>query len=318
MCVTSNRTGGKFPRTNQVCRSRWRGHAAASDKAAYSAAQWYRYPMRVIARISWHLILLTGILALTEGVGVAQEQFRLIPEARFLFGMDWSHQWVAGEVLVPAGGQPGSGTKIDVDTDLGVNQGEASSVTLEGVILDNHLFNADFLMFSPTGMKRIPRTFRFHNKTYEVGTVVDTRIDLYWLRVSYGYKALDYPPWWIAPRVGVHYIGSSTTLNGETREAGVMSNTRSLDGVYPVLGLEGRLQFPHGIDFTLELEGTHLITRGFLTMVRLGVAWEVYPDIVINLRCTNRLVQCVEDFQPLNNEWFYIVSGVSGGISFGF
>lgn len=274
--------------------------------------------MHTISRISWHFIVLTCFLALCETAGMAQEQFRLIPEARFLLGMGWSHQWLAGEMLIPAGGRPGSGTKIDVDADLGVDQGEASSVTLEGVILDNHLLNVDFLMFSPTGMKKLRRTFRFHNKTYEAGASIDTRIDFNWFRMSYGYKAWADSSWWLAPRAGIHYIGCSATLNGETREVGLLSNTRTLDAFYPVLGLEARYQFPYGIDVGLELEGIHLIARGFLTMVRLGASWEVYPDIVIGLHCSNRLVQYVEDFQPLNNEWFYIVSGMSGGISFGF
>ena len=249
---------------------------------------------------------------------MAQEQFRLVPEARFLLGMQWSHQWLAGEMLIPAGGRPGSGNKVDIDADLGVDQGEASSITLGGVILDNHLLDIDFLMFSPTGMKKIPRTFRFHNKTYQTGTSIDTRIDFNWLRVSYGYKAWADSGFWMAPRIGMHYIGYSATLNGETQEAGLVSNNRSLDAFFPVIGLESRYQFPYGIDMGLELEGIHLVTRGFLTMVRLGALWEVYPDIVISVHCSNRLVQCLEDIQPLNNEWSYMVSGVGGGISFGF
>jgi hypothetical protein len=247
-----------------------------------------------------------------------EEQFRLIPEARFLLGMEWSYQWLVGEMLIPAGGRPGSGTRIDIDADLGISQAEGSSITFEGVILDSHLLDLDFLMFSPTGTKKIPRTFRFHNKTYEAGTAVDTRIDFNWLRLSYGYKAWGDSSWWIAPRVGLHYIGYSATLNGETREEGLTSNNRTLDAFYPVLGIEGRYQFPYGIDLGLGLEGVHLITRGFLTMARVGAAWEVYPDIVITLHGSNRVIQYVEDIQPLNNEWFYVVSSVSGGISFGF
>ena len=274
--------------------------------------------MHKIRHILCELLMMSGVLALSAGIGVAQEEFRLIPEARFLLGMDWSHQWLAGEMLIPAGGRPGSGTRLDLDADLGVDQGEASSVTLEAVILDNHLLGIDFLMFSPTGNKRISRTFSFHNKTYEAGNTIDSRIDFNWLRLSYGYKLWTDPSWWIAPRAGGHYIGYTVTLNGETREAGLVSNSRRLDAFYPVLGLEVRYLFPYGIDLGLELEGVHLITRGFLTMVTLGASWEVYPDIVISLRCSNRLVQYMEDNQPVNNQWFQSMSGVSGGISFGF
>ena len=274
--------------------------------------------MHMIGRISRQWLLILAVLAFCETPGMAQEQFRLVPEARFLLGMQWSHQWLAGEMLIPAGGRLGSGTKIDVNADLGVDQGEASSVTFGGVILDNHLLDIDLLMFSPTGMKKIPRTFRFHNKTYPAGTSIDTRLDFNWLRVSYGYKAWADSGFWVAPRIGVHYIGYSATLSGETKDAGLLSNTRSLDAIYPVLGLESCYQFPYGMDLGLQLEGIHLVTTGFLAMVRLRALWEVYPDVVISVNWSNRLVQSVEDIQPLNNEWLYMISGVGGGISFGF
>jgi hypothetical protein len=97
-----------------------------------------------------------------------------------------------------------------------------------------------------------------------------------------------------------------------------MSNNRTLDGAYPVLGFEARYLFPYGLDVSLELEGVHLITRGHLSTLRLGASWEIYPDVVVNFSCSNRLVQYIEDNQPLNNEWFSNLSGLSAGISFSF
>jgi hypothetical protein len=232
--------------------------------------------------------------------------------------MDWSHQWLSGEMLIPAGGQLGSGTKVDFAGDLGVDQSEASAVTLQIAILDSHLIYADILMFSPTGMKKSPRTFRFHNQTYEAGTEVETHIDFSWLHASYGYKLWHDPSWWMAPRIGLHYLLYSATLNGATKEGGLMSNNRTLDGAYPVLGFEARYLFPYGLDVSLELEGVHLITRGHLSTLRLGASWEIYPDVVVNFSCSNRLVQYIEDNQPLNNEWFSNLSGLSAGISFSF
>ncbi len=109
-----------------------------------------------------------------------------------------------------------------------------------------------------------PRAFIFHNRTYTPENILETKVDLNWLRLSYGYKLWDFLfcGW---PPAGVHHIRNTTTINGVTEEEGLASNTRSLDGTYPVLGLETRVLLPHGIDFGLELEGTHLITRGFLT-----------------------------------------------------
>ena len=64
-------------------------------------------------------------------------------------------------MLVPAGGRPGSGSRIDVPGELGVDQGEATSITFDASILDNHLLNFDFLMFSPTGIKRAAQDVPF-------------------------------------------------------------------------------------------------------------------------------------------------------------
>lgn len=269
-------------------------------------------------RAACWVILTLCITTIPAGFAGAQEPFRLIPGVRFLMGMDWEYLWISGDTLIPAGGQPGSGSRVDISSDLGVDQSEGTNVSFQAAILDTHLINFDYLMYSPTGLKRPPSAFKFHNRTYTPDNVLETRVDFNWLRLSYGYKLWDFSPLWIAPRVGVHYIRNTTTINGPTEEEGVISNTRSLDGTYPILGLETRLLFPYGIDIGLELEGTHLITRGFLTMLRLNAQWEIHPDVVLTLGGSSRIVQYIETEQTLNNEWFYILSGWSAGIAFAF
>jgi hypothetical protein len=269
-------------------------------------------------RLAGSFAAILTMLIVAAGGAYAQEPFQLIPAARFLLGMESSYLWLSGETLIPAGGKPGSGSRIDVPTELGVDQGEGTSITFNASILDNHLVDFDFLMFAPTGIKRAPRTFRFHNKTYTAGTSLETRLDFNWFRLSYGYKLWDLSPWWVIPRIGVHHVRYAATVNGLTDEDGIISNTRSLDGTYPVLGIETRYSSPYGVDFGLELEGIHLITAGFLSMGRLRVNWEIYPDVVISLSGSSRVVQHVEDNQPLNNEWFYVLSGWSAGMSFAF
>lgn len=273
-------------------------------------------PFRI--RLPGCLVATSIVMMVAVGAACAQEPFRLTPAARFLLGMESSYLWLSGDMLIPAGGRPGSGSRIDVPAELGVDQGDATSITFDASILDNHLLNFDFLMFSPTAIKRVTRTFRFQNRTYLAGTSLETRLDFNWFRLCYEYKLWDLSPWWVAPRIGVHHIRYSTTLNGETDENEIMSNTRSLDGTYPVVGLETRYSTPYGIDFGLELEGIHLITAGFLSMARVRVNWEVYPDVMISLSGSSRVVQYIEDNQPLNNEWFYVLSGWSAGISFAF
>jgi hypothetical protein len=264
------------------------------------------------------LLLVASIMALPPCPAMAEEPFRLLPGARFLMGMDWSMLWLSGEMLIPAGGQPGSGTKVDVSSELGVGQAEGSTFSLECTILDKHLLEFDNLIFSPTGLKQPQREFRFQNRTYPAGAFLETRLDMNWMRFNYGYKLVEERSWWIAPRIGAHYLRCITSVNGETKEEGVISNTRSLDAFYPVIGLEGRYLFPYGIDAGMQMEAVHLITRGFLTMIRFGINWEIHPNMVFTVGAFNRAVQYIEDNQALNNEWLYLISGYSAGVSFGF
>lgn len=248
----------------------------------------------------------------------AQEPFRITPSARFLLGMDWSLFRISGEMLVPAGGRPGSGTRLDILTELGVEWADASSITLRGTVFERHLLDVDFMMCLPSGARRSPRTFRFQNKTYPAGTLVETRLDFNWLRCSYGYKLLELPSRWLAPRIGIQWVGFGATLNGETREEGTISNTRRLDGTFPVVGFEAGYQFPHGLGLKLELEGIHLITRGFVLAAGIRGTWEIYQDMVLTCGAFNRMAVWTEDHQPLNNEWGFTFSGISAGVSFGF
>jgi hypothetical protein len=262
-------------------------------------------------------VLLIFFTMISVGLAAAQERFQLTPSARFLLGMDWQYLWISGDALIPAGGRPGSGSTVDISSDLGVNQGEGTDVSFDATILDSHLINFDYLVCSPTGLKRPPRTFIFHNRTYTPDNLVETKLDLNWFRLSYGYKLLDLSLFWAAPRLGVNFIRNTITINGPTEE-GTISNSRSLDGTYPVLGLETRFLLPYGIDVDLDMEGTHLITRGYLAMLRLNMEWEVHPDVVLKLGGSTRIVRYRETNQPLNNEWFYTLSGWSAGIAFAF
>lgn len=232
--------------------------------------------------------------------------------------MEYSYFWLSGEMLIPAGGRPGSGTRVGTSRALGVDQGEGSSVSLTSEILDHHVVRFEYLMTAPTGVKRVDETFRFHNRTYLEGTMIETSLDFNWLRLAYLYRIPAVGGWSIAPGLGVHHIRHSITLNAETEEYGIESNTRQLDGTYPVISLETRYLFPYGLDVSLELDGIHLITRGFLSLVRLGVAWQIHPDITCSLALSNRTVHFIEDNQPLNNEWFYSVTGIQSGIAFSF
>lgn len=274
--------------------------------------------MKVVRRASFGVVLVIGIMTMLCGSAFAQEPYQLTPHAQFRFGMDRGIMLISGETLIPAGGQPGSGTRVDVTSQLGVESGESSAVIFRGAIRNKHLLNFRYFSTLPTGVKRTVLPFRFQNKTYPAGSMLETRIEFNWLEFSYGYMILEKASQSIGPRIGFQYVNCAATINGESEEAGVISNTRRLDALYPVIGFETRYLMPHGLELSMEMEGIHLITKGFLAALKVGALWETYPNVIVSVEASSRLVQYVEDNQVLNNQWTYSLTGLSMGILFGF
>jgi hypothetical protein len=257
-------------------------------------------------------------MPISTAAAETEETFRLSPNVLSMLGMESGYVWLSGNALVPAGGRPGSGTPVSISRDLGVDQGEVASLVFQSSILERHEINFELLMLTPNGVKKVPRTFRFQNKTYERDTMLETKLDLNWIRFEYGYRLFELSGLWVAPRIGIHHIRQGLTIIGETREAGEMSNTRRLDGTFPVLGCEARQLLPLGLDLRLEMEGAYLLTRGYLGLIRLGAIWQAHPDVMGSVGCTSQVVKWVETNQPLNNQWSYTVFGLTGGLSFTF
>ena len=264
------------------------------------------------------VVCLLWALFTVPGTCVAQEPFRLTPYARFLFGIGSGHVLVSGDLLVPAGGRPGSGTRVDLAKDLGIDQAETTSLSFQTSLLDRHRFDLDYVMLQPTGYAKPSHAFRFQNRTYNQDVPIETRLNMNWLRFSYGYQTFSVSSWWIVPRLGAHYVSCATTINGESEEEGIVSNTRSLDCTFPVLGLETRYLFPYGWDLSLEIEGVYLLQRGYLTSARLCANWEIHPEVVLGVNAFHMIAECTEDNQPLNNHWSYHLLGVSAAIRFSF
>ena len=248
----------------------------------------------------------------------SQQPFTLTSWGRFFTGIDWGYQWISGDFVIPAGGRPGSGGRVYIGPDLGVDQAESLSVFGDAQILEAHFVNIEYFMCLATGLRRMQREVMFHNRLYPEEAVVDTRLDMNWLRLIYAFKFLDVQSWAICPSLGLHHVKVGVSLSGENEEGANTSNTRRLDAVYPTLGIQARYLAPHGLDFRAEWEGMHLITMGLISSFRLSSNWEIYPDVRFDIGFNHRIVSCIENNQTLNNEWFYNLTGFVGGIAFGF
>ncbi len=264
-------------------------------------------------------LFLAGLVLVTPcPEGLAQESFRLFPSARFFTGLDWGYYYVTGDFLIPAGGRPGSGSKIDAYSDLGMTQTEAVTMGVEGTMFDDHFVSLDYSTFMPTGLRKITRDFLFHNQLYTEGTLISSKIQFNWLRFFYAYRAYEEGSIRLSPALGFSYVRFGATLNSTTEEGILESNSRTLDIFYPTAGMELRFLAPHGLEFRWQFEAMSLITRGFVSLNKASAIWEIYPDIQLNFSFSNRMTQSVEDNQELNNEWMFTLTGFSAGVAFGF
>src|SRR5208283_1008981 len=90
-------------------------------------------------------IFAASLSVLPKTWATAQEAFQLIPNTHFLLGMESHYIWLSGETLIPAGGRPGSGTRVNVPNVLGVDQGDGTSIVFQATIFENHRFDVDYL-----------------------------------------------------------------------------------------------------------------------------------------------------------------------------
>lgn len=263
------------------------------------------------------IVSLAALLLTIAGQAQCREPFQLISGVRFVLGMEQHYLWPWGDMLVPAGGRPGSGTLVSWD-ELQVAPTEGAGAFLDIKFGESHFLNLHHLAFSPTGFTTLKRPFRFQNRTYEEESVLETAMDFSWTRLGYGYALVQSGGWRLSPWISVHHVRNQITINGETKEKGIESNTRGLDGTYPVIGLNTSFLFPYGMEMGLHVEGMHLFTRGFLTYTDFRFTWAIHTDMVLSLGVQHRMVQYVEDNQPLNNQWFLNAAGVYGGFGVAF
>lgn len=262
------------------------------------------------------ILMICFNIAITDSL--ARESFRLTSWGKFVLGERWGYVGLAGYIRIPAGGRPGSATRVDVRRYLGVAASESSSLFMEGEILERNLLCLDYDMFQPTSVKRVEQDFKFHNKTYKKGSLVETKLDFNWLRASYTGRIIHRTGYSWGLILAAHHIRHGVTMNSQTVEAGLYSNTRRLDGTYPVLGTEFVIRPGEKSSIRFEAEGVHMITRGYLAALRALGKWEIYPDVVMTGTGGGRLVHFIETNQELNNEWSYGLINGSIGVGFTF
>lgn len=107
------------------------------------------------------------------------------------FGRYW-HPAIEGEVLITRGGEPGSGSRVDVQDDLDLCDGSAWEVGVS-VGYGRHRVFLSYEWVSFCGDSTLDRPIVYRGTTYPAGEHVETDLDLTFWKLGYDYAFVGDP-----------------------------------------------------------------------------------------------------------------------------
>jgi hypothetical protein len=128
------------------------------------------------------------------------------------FGRYW-HPAISGEVLITAGGRPGSGSRVDTQDDLSLDDGDGFEVGAS-VGYGRHRVFLAYESDSFSGSSVLDRTIVYRGATYPAGEHVDSDLELTFWKLGYDYA----------------FVGDPTAKSGLTMRGGVAAWLWDYDG----------------------------------------------------------------------------------------
>jgi hypothetical protein len=152
----------------------------------------------------------THSFAVTEDAPAPESEttFTIVPKAAY---------WIPtldGHFLVTKASQPGSGTRINVQDDLGVDDASAWSAGFD-MLLNDHRFQFSFDRAPFHGSTTVDQSFIYHGAEFEAGTPVSSELTFDLWQAGY-----DYPLWkddLVELRLGgrICFVQFATEVGGE-------------------------------------------------------------------------------------------------------
>ncbi len=160
---------------------------------------------------------------------------------RWVFTPRASAWWTvpAGDhVKITLGGQPGSGTRVDTDTDMDLGAGLAWQAGLDATY-DRHRIRAAYESLSVDGKNTLARDVVFHGVTFEAGEEVKSTLDLTFWKASWDYRLMGTNETGLRAGVGAWVWTFDASMEG-SRDP---KTSRDFTHAYPVATVDAFARF---------------------------------------------------------------------------
>jgi hypothetical protein len=225
----------------------------------------------------------------------------------------------------------GSGTKIDLEGDLGFDA-DVSLFRLDGYwrFAPRHRLYFGYYGFDRDASKRLTDQIEIGDKLFDVGVSVSTNWAMDFFQVSYAYSFLQSEKWEIAGSLGLYYLDTAATLRGEGSisdgqggwtAARQVTEEESIGLPVPIFGLAADYHITpkwcakvRGSYFTLSidewsghiLEGSAALEYLFHKNFGIGTAYN-YFDVEVDRDTTARISELDYMFQGVQiyGIWYF-------------
>ncbi len=193
---------------------------------------------------------------------------------------------ISGSTLITLGGEPGSGTSVDVDDDLDLDRGDGWEGGVS-VAYGRHRATLGYESNSFSGSSTLDRTIIFHGMTFLAGTEIESDLDLTCWKLGYDYAFVS----GASNSSGVTVRGGLSAwlwdYEGRVRSDVTSQDTsRGFSHVFPVATLEaeGRFNWLHlgarlaggalaDDRYVIDAEASVGVTLGSVASFDVGYRW---------------------------------------------
>lgn len=232
------------------------------------------------------------------------------------------------DTKVRADGQSDSGTSVDLERDLGVNQSNTIAVvSASWRPWEKHEFGLSYYQDDGSATRQIDRDIEFDGTTYEVSSTVKAEVDLDAYEAYYTWWGLDRESWVMGPRVGLvwYRIGMGLSLevdaNGN-QVGGAVSDTVEFDLPAPSIGGSWRW-VPGASDWRLSADVGYFAADidnidADVTFGRFGAEWFPWDNWGASLDYTVRRIEADANRSNFDGNFRFVDQGLRLGVVYRF
>jgi hypothetical protein len=228
---------------------------------------------------------------------------------------------------VRADGETRSGTSIDLQRDLGLD--DSNTVALVGLTwrpFENHEFGLSYYQDDAEASRTINRTLVFEGTTYEASSTVRSEIDLSAYDLYYVWWAANNENWALGPRVGLVWYSLELDLSLEVDSAGNRVDgavNESVDGDLPAPTIGGSWRWAPADQWRFSADVGYFSAEvndidADITFGRVGVEWFPWTRAGISLDYTVRRIEADADTSGFEGNLEFIDSGMRLGLVYRF